>query len=81
MIQNVYSIYDHGAGEYSPPFIAHNNTVALRNFKSFLESVPKHIGFDEFSLSFLCLFNSELGTFDLTLTPRRVDYTEQENEA
>lgn len=67
MRTRVYSIKDIVAVEFGPMFWAKNNSVAMRNFKNFInDQYSKNENFirDDFELYCIGVFNNETGIYE-----------------
>lgn len=68
-----YSVYDRVPGEYSPPFPAKNDDVALRTFEQFLSSTKNasHSDFELYELFDMDMDSGSIGA--VAGSPRRVN--------
>lgn len=56
-----YSVYDTAAKEFSPPFPAKTDAVALRHFRNYLDTIPKNVSHNDFDIYFIFDFDDVEG--------------------
>lgn len=68
MKQRLYTIYDRLSEESSPPFVAKNDDVAKRAFRSLNPAVS-----EDYDVLFLGTWDNETNRFDLLAVPTVID--------
>lgn len=62
MLQNMYSIYDSASEQWSPPFVAPKDAVAVRTFEKFLEGLSPY-EINDFRMYHVGTFSVSDGSF------------------
>lgn len=72
-MKKIYAVKDLLAGEFAPPFMAHNDAVAIRMVQSMLAKVPVHMQKD-----FVCYavaeFDEKTGHIEGSTTGNNLPY-------